>query len=73
MQWRLNAMTFIVKGILMAAIVFAGANVVRNVTAALHAATIGCSASIEKQEFCYRQIKATYANSHRRSERPHDL
>jgi|HubBroStandDraft_2_1064218.scaffolds.fasta_scaffold1704173_1 hypothetical protein len=55
MQWRLNAMTFIVKGILMAAIVFAGANVVRNVTAALHAATIGgTTASIEKQAF-YRR------------------
>jgi hypothetical protein len=54
MRWQLNAMTIIAKGILMAAIVFIGASVVRNVTAALHAATIGCTAGIEKQEFYHR-------------------
>ena len=37
MDWRLNAMTIVAKGILMALIVLAGASIVRNVTATLTA------------------------------------
>jgi hypothetical protein len=42
MQWRLNALTIIAKGIVMALITVAGASIVRNVTAALMAVTAGC-------------------------------
>jgi hypothetical protein len=37
MQWRLNVMTIAARSILMALIVVAGANIVRNVTTALMA------------------------------------
>ena len=47
MRWQLNVMTVVAKVVLMAALVFAGAAIVRNVTAALHAVTVGCTAGIE--------------------------
>jgi hypothetical protein len=46
MQWRLNVLTVIAKGIVMAMIVLGGASIVRNVTAALHAATGVCTTGI---------------------------
>jgi hypothetical protein len=46
MGWQFNVMTIVAKGVLMAAIVFVGASIVHNVTAALHAATIGCATGI---------------------------
>ena len=54
MQWQLNAMKIIAKGTQVTAIVCIGTNIVRKVTVALHAATIGCTAGIGKQEFCRR-------------------
>jgi len=42
MEWRLNVMTIVAKGILMAVIVIAGASIVHNVTAALMAAAGDC-------------------------------
>jgi len=46
MQWRLNVLTIIAKGILMALVVVAGARIVRNVTAALIAAVGACQTVI---------------------------
>ena len=40
MQWRLNLLTVVAKGIIMAMIVLGGASIVRNVTAALQAVTL---------------------------------
>jgi hypothetical protein len=46
MEWRLNVMTFVGKGILMAALVVAGASIVHNVTAALMAAAGVCEKGV---------------------------
>jgi hypothetical protein len=46
MRWQLNVMTIVAKGVLMAALVFAGANIVHNVTVALHAVTVGCATGL---------------------------
>jgi len=43
MQWRLNVLTVLAKGIVMALLVLAGASIVCNVTAALMAVTGGCA------------------------------
>jgi len=42
MQWRLNLLTMLAKGIVMALLILAGASIVRNVTAALTAVVGGC-------------------------------
>ena len=46
MQWRLNVMTVVAKGILMGVLVLGGASIVCNVTAALHAVTGACETGI---------------------------
>ena len=46
MKWRLNVLTVVAKGVLMAAIVVAGASIVRNVTDALMAAVGACGTGI---------------------------
>jgi hypothetical protein len=46
MQWRLNVMTVVAKGILMGLLVLGGASIVHNVTAALHAVTGACETGI---------------------------
>jgi len=46
MDWRLNAMTVIAKGLVMALLVFVGANIVHNVTAALMAAVGVCARGV---------------------------
>jgi hypothetical protein len=46
MEWRLNVMTIVAKGVIMATMVIAGANIVHNVTAALEAMTHGCETGI---------------------------
>jgi len=46
MQWRLNVLTVIAKGILMVLFIAAGASVVRNVTAALTGAVGVCETAI---------------------------
>jgi hypothetical protein len=48
MQWRLNAMTILAKGIIMALLVLAGASIVRNVTAALTAVVGGCETVVAR-------------------------
>ncbi|HTC11391.1 MAG TPA: hypothetical protein VK726_21715 [Acetobacteraceae bacterium] len=42
MDWRLNAMTIVAKGVVMAALVLAGARVVHNVTVAFTSVVTGC-------------------------------
>jgi hypothetical protein len=42
MQWRLNLLTMVAKGIVMTLLVLAGASIVHNVTAALTALVGGC-------------------------------
>jgi hypothetical protein len=46
MEWRLNVMTIAARSILMALIVVAGANIVRNVTTALMAVAGICATGI---------------------------
>jgi hypothetical protein len=46
MQWRLNVMTVVAKICFMAMIVFAGASIVRNVTAALTATAHACEQTV---------------------------
>jgi hypothetical protein len=48
MQWRLNLMTMVAKGIVMTLLVLAGASIVHNVTAALTAAVGGCETVIAR-------------------------
>jgi hypothetical protein len=42
MQWRLNLLTMVAKGIVMAVLIVAGASIVRNVTVALTSMVGGC-------------------------------
>ncbi len=46
MQWRLNVMTLVAKGILMGLLILGGASIVRNVTVALHTVTGACETGI---------------------------
>jgi len=46
MQWRLNAMTILAKGIIMAVLVLAGASIVSNVTTALVSVTGVCEKGV---------------------------
>ena len=46
MEWRLNALTVIARGIVMTLIIIAGASIVHNVTAALLAVTAVCEKAI---------------------------
>ncbi len=48
MQWRLNVLTVVAKGVVMALLVLAGANIVHNVTAALTAVVGGCETVIAR-------------------------
>jgi hypothetical protein len=48
MQWRLNVMTVVAKICFMAMIVFAGASIVRNVTAALSSMVGGCETVVAR-------------------------
>lgn len=46
MDWRLNAMTIVAKGVIMAALVLAGASVVRNVTLAFTSVVMECGGEV---------------------------
>jgi hypothetical protein len=46
MQWRLNALTSLARCIVMALLIFVGANIVRNVTAALAGVTRVCEKGV---------------------------
>lgn len=46
MDWRLNAMSVVAKGVIMAAMVLAGAMIVRNVTLALTAMVGACGVHV---------------------------
>ncbi len=48
MQWRLNALTILAKGIVMALLILAGASIVRNVTAALTSMVGGCETVVAR-------------------------
>jgi hypothetical protein len=48
MQWRLNVLTMLAKGIVMAMLVLAGASIVRNVTAALTSVVGGCETVVAR-------------------------
>jgi hypothetical protein len=42
MQWRLNLLTMVARGVVMAVLILAGASIVRNVTSALTSMVGGC-------------------------------
>jgi hypothetical protein len=48
MQWRLNLLTMVAKGVVMALLILAGASIVRNVTAALTSMVGGCETVVAR-------------------------
>jgi hypothetical protein len=46
MDWRLNAMTLVAKGVIIGGLVLAGASVVRNVTVAFTHVVTACGGAV---------------------------